>query len=88
MPPAATVKLALVPAATAWSEGCREKEGPTRAAFTVRSAAALARVPTLLVILQRNWVPLSPTEVAPVPWLAPVAPATSVQMTPSGLDCH
>jgi hypothetical protein len=59
-------KVAVCPAVTVWLAGCVVIEGATGATVTVRVAALLVMLPTLLVTVTVNVEPLSPVTVAGV----------------------
>ena len=63
---ATTLKEAVWPAVTVWLAGCVVIEGATGAALTVRVAALLGTLPTVLLTTTVNCAPLSEPVVAGV----------------------
>ena len=63
---AATLKAAVWPAVTLWLAGCMVIEGATGAALTVRVAALLVTLPTVLLTTTVKSAPLSEPVVAGV----------------------
>ena len=66
VPVAATLNVAVCPAITVWLDGCVVIEGATTAALTVRVAAVLFALPTVLAITTANSALLSEVVVAGV----------------------
>ncbi len=66
MPVGVTLKVAVWPAVTVWLAGWVVIEGATGAEFTVRVAALLVTLPTVLLTTTRNVDPLSDIVVAGV----------------------